>query len=224
MVGVQVFGVDRVVKKLVKFGHDVDAANRKVAVDGSLTVRNMLVARMSAPKRHDPFWGEQSPLGDFLARRTGAAVETLSPGGVRAAYKVDRTWYAAVGSPLPYVLLHEEGGLTGPAAIPTGAAQRRGGSGNLMFPGGPKDYPGAFHWPSKKMRESENPEVRSKYGPMGHWLAWTKSGALELLFLFKQSTTQRGRHLFGHVRAEVQPILAEMGSLRVQIATGEANA
>lgn len=210
MIGLQVLGADVVAARLRRLGERMDAAERGVAVKGSILLRKLLVKRMSARAPSDPFWGKGSPAGPYLGGRTGQTRARLSPGG--QAFKFLGRWQAAVGSPDAHVAMHETGGtITGRQflRIPTAAAQTRGGEdrnkGRSI-----RDIPGAFLF-------------RSGDGKL--WAAFRGAGdsKVTLLYLLVRSIRLRGRGLFAATAQEIEPQIREIGNAEIRPIVREAH-
>ena len=221
MLSVATFGTRKTIKNLANFGKDIDAANKFVVVRGSMLVRNLIVMRLSAPKGWDPFWGPKSPMGNLLASRSGDTRKHISPGGVEAAFKIGPgRWVASVGSPDRHMLLHEYGGVIMPTVskfltIPT-AAVLRPGSGTPLYPQGARSLTDTFVWPNSK---------QVSLAGKRKWIAKSDGGELKLLYMLHPGPiNERPRHIFRDSQKEAEPLIAEIGSAQMKIATVKANA
>lgn len=208
MIGARVIGADLVARKLERLGRELDAAEKNLAVKGSLLVRKLLGKRLTGRAPSDPFWGKGSPSGAFLGSRTGGTRGRLSPGGV--AIKVAGRWQAAVGSPDAHMAMHETGGTIQGRQflrIPTAAAQTAGGqdrnAGRSI-----RNVPGLFLF-------------RSEAGKL--WAAVREADRLTLLYLLVRSVTLRGRGIFAATEREARPQIAALGNAEVRIVTARAN-
>jgi hypothetical protein len=210
VISAQVFGAQSVAARLEKAGHDLDRAEKAIAVRGSLLVRRGLVAHMTGRATRDPFWGKGSPSGAFLGGRTGQTRDRLSPGGV--AVKTFGRWTAAVGSPDAHVLMHEVGGTIHGRQflrIPTAAAQTLGGQ-DRNVGRSIRDIPGSFLF-------------RSNAGKL--WAAVRGAGdsQITLLYLLVRRVTHRARGLFAAVEREVRPKIVALGAAEVRTVVRDAN-
>lgn len=210
MIGITVIGAEGVARRLEAAGRRVDAAEKAVAVKGSILVRKHLVQHMTGKSTRDAFWGKRSPLGAYLGARTGQSRARISPGG--KAFKQGGRWIASVGSPDAHVKMQDQGGTVHGRQylrIPTAAAQTPGGqdrnAGRSL-----RDLPGLYLF-------------RSHSGKL--WAAVRPSGDSQpiLLYLLVRQVKLRARHFFAAVEHEVQPLIAALGNAEVATVVRAAN-
>lgn len=131
---------------------------------------------LTGAKGSHPFWGVTGARGDALGVRSGSTRRSV----VRRVFEAGGDVVGAVGSPLPQIKLHEHGGVTGPARIPTAAMQTAAGVDRYAGISA-RNIPGLFL-------------LRSRAGNL--WAAFREAGALRLAYLFKPFVLHRPRKMF----------------------------
>lgn len=230
-IGISVSGLTEAQSDLAKLTPIAESAGAKALGAGAAEAHEILSRLLDMPKRRDPFWGvmgTDSPFG--LALRTGITKAALIyPRMVfRAA---DGSQFTFIAHGAEHVRQLEEGGrVPGVHWIPTAAGQMPSGAER-------HDIPGAFVWPTKRMKNFKNGPPKNEWlvvsatGSKGATARRTIAsgkrelrrhgllpqgpmpgtpGGLIFLKLKKNGITTRGHHTFGKARELMVPVMAKL--------------
>lgn len=203
MIDVQVKGGAELAARFKALSQKIPDLIVRTLTLASLLMREKLVKRMTRTAGYDPFWGKQSPAGEYLGARTGLTVKRLSPG--LKVTQSGKTYRTAVGSPDAHVAFFEHGGTIQGRQflrIPTAAAQSASGAEQGRFAGRSlRDVPGVFLFKSKAGRL---------------WAAEKRDKKLTLLFLLQRAAKFRPRGIFAAVAAEMHDELDKIGATELR--------
>lgn len=231
--GIVATGFPEAERKLASLGPLSEAAGAKALGAGAAEAHEILSRLLDMPKRRDPFWGvmgTDSPFG--LALRSGITKSALIyPRMVfRAA---DGSQFTFIAHGAEHVRQLEEGGrVSGVHWIPTAAGQMPSGAER-------HDIPGAFVWPTAKMKNFKNGPPKhewlvvsatgSKGAPARRTIASGRRalrragelpqgpmpgtpGGLIFLKMKKNGITTRGHHTFGKARELMIPVMERLAA------------
>lgn len=213
MIRVSVKGTGNVVRSLTSAASTLNTEAERAMRTMSFMLSARLHDRFNGPKGASGFWGPTSPSGAFLGARSGQTRARLSPGGIVLRDGLRLT--SAVGSPDPYVKLHEEGGTV------TGNQFLRIPTANALTAGGVDKNAG------RSVRGLPGYRViRTSAGRL--WIVrdagGEKSGRIEFMYLLVRSITLRARHIFAETARELEPIFVQKFREAVGITVQRANA
>ena len=163
-----------------------------------LLERDVKQKSLTGAKGSHPLWGVTGASGDTLGARSGFTRRSV----VRRVFEVQGAIIGSVGSPQPQVKLHEHGGVTGPARIPTAAMQTPAGVDRHAGISA-RSIPGLFLF-------------RSRAGNL--WAAMRQGPRLVLAYLFKPSVRHRARKMLTRaLERRTAPMIASARQFGVRI-------